>query len=286
MTIQQASKQLLFQLFHVYDDREAHNIADLVMENVTEWKRIDRVLNKEVTLSYQKEALLQSYINELLTHRPVQYVLHEAWFYGMKLYVDENVLIPRPETEELVDWIYNDVKNRTDDLHILDIGTGSGCIAMGLKKKLPQTTIFACDISTAALNVAKRNAAVNKLDIKFLESDFLNSEYRKDLPKVDIIVSNPPYIPMHDRTTMHPNVVEHEPHLALFVEDTDPLIFYKAIADFATTNLEEAGAVYVEIHEQMGEQVRALFVERGYQNVTIKNDLQGKSRMVKAASTQ
>ena len=196
MTVQQASKQLLFQLFHLYEEREANNIAGLVMENITEWKRIDRIMNKDVTLSPAKENLLSTYIAALSTHKPVQYVLKEAWFYGMKLFVDKNVLIPRPETEELLDWIYNDIREHKPGTTILDVGTGSGCIAVGLKKKLPFVEIFACDVSEPAISVAKTNAVSLALAISFIVCDFLNSESRNKLPRVDIVVSNPPYIPV------------------------------------------------------------------------------------------
>ena len=282
MTVQQASKQLLFQLFHIYEEREANNIAGLVMENITEWKRIDRVMNKDVTLSPAKEILLATYIAALLTHKPVQYVLKEAWFYGMKLFVDKNVLIPRPETEELLDWIYNDIREHKPGTTILDVGTGSGCIAVGLKKKLPFVEIFACDVSEPAISVAKTNAVSLALAISFIVCDFLNNESRNKLPRVDIVVSNPPYIPVTDKKDIHPNVLLHEPHLALFVEDDDPLVFYKAIADFAKTNLNSGGVVFTEIHEHMGAAVKGLFIKEGFKNVELRKDLQKKDRMVKA----
>lgn len=283
MTVQQASKQLLFQLFHIYEEREANNIAGLVMEKVTEWKRIDRIMNKEVTLSPEKEKLLASYTVALLTHKPVQYVLNEAWFYGMKLYVDENVLIPRPETEELLEWVRKDIRKSESELSILDIGTGSGCIALGLKKKLPLARLFASDVSEPALAVAKKNAMYLNEEIHFIHSNILMNTAIVELPKVDIIVSNPPYIPFQDKAGMHSNVVLYEPHLALFVEDNDPLVFYTAIADFAVTNLNSGGAVFVEIHQHMSNSVRELFIQKGFKNIELRKDLQGKERMVKAS---
>lgn len=283
MTVQQASKQLLFQLFHIYDEREANNIAGLVMEKVTEWKRIDRIMNKEVTLSPEKEQLVASYTAALLTHKPVQYVLNEAWFYGMKLFVDENVLIPRPETEELLEWVRKDISKSESELSILDIGTGSGCIALGLKKKLPLAKLYASDVSEPALAVAKKNAMYLKEEIHFIHSNILMNKAIVELPKVDIIVSNPPYIPFQDKAGMHSNVMLYEPHLALFVEDNDPLVFYTAIADFAVTNLNSGGGVFVEIHEHMGNNVRELFIQKGFKNIELRKDLQGKERMVKAS---
>ncbi len=243
MTIQEAQQQLGSQLNQIYHEREAASIANLVMENITSWKKIDRVINKNGLLSSEKIELLKKYSEELLSHKPLQYVLHEAWFAGMKFYVDENVLIPRPETEELVEWV---VESRmTDDrwsmtekpFTILDIGTGSGCIPIALKKKLPQAEIYSCDVNEGALNVANKNAGDNNAAINFLHLDFLNKEKRDSLGSFDIIVSNPPYIPVKDKETMQQNVVSYEPHLALFVEDNNPLIFYESIADFEKEKL-------------------------------------------------
>ena len=267
MTIHEASQHLLFQLYHVYDQQEAGNIADWVMENLTGWKKIDRMLNKSVKMSDSMDALLKKYIEELATHKPVQYVLHEAWFCGMKFYVDENVLIPRPETEELVEWIISDIQNK--NISILDIGTGSGCIAIAVKKKLPGVTVYACDISEKALAVAKQNALNNNVEIEFIQADILH-EINK-LPKVDIIVSNPPYIPISQKREMNKNVVDHEPHLALFVGDEDPLIFYRVIKSI------HASDYYFETHEELAPDVAALF-----SSAEIKKDMQGRNRMVKA----
>jgi len=278
MTIQEAQQQLLFQLFHIYEEREARNIADLVMEHVTEWKRIDRVINKSVPLSIVKEKQLAEFTAKLLDHTPVQYVLHESWFSGLKFYVDENVLIPRPETEELVDWICTESSTGM----MLDIGTGSGCIPVSIKKKLPIADIHACDVSGSALIVAQKNANENKTPIQFHQLDFLDPEQRKSLPSFDIIVSNPPYIPQKDKPEMHKNVLNHEPHIALFVEDDDPLIFYKAIASFATDHLKKDGAIYMEIHERLGRDVLRLFNESGFTKTILRKDLQEKDRMVKA----
>jgi release factor glutamine methyltransferase len=287
MTIHEASQQLLFQLFHLYDEREAKNITDWVMENITGWKKIDRVSNKSVPLSAAQQIQLQQYTNELLNHTPVQYVLHEAWFYKMKLYVDENVLIPRPETEELVEWIINEVTGKNSKLKtILDIGTGSGCIPLALKKHLPAFEVHSCDISEAALSVAKKNAAGQQLEIQFHRCNILSKTERESLPQFDIIVSNPPYIPQKDKASMAPNVLKHEPHIALFVEDDDPLVFYTAIADFASTHLKKNGTIYLEIHEDLGLAVISLFKEKGYNRTELKKDLQGKDRMVRIKNVE
>jgi release factor glutamine methyltransferase len=294
MTVQEATQQLLFQLYHLYDHREARNITDLVMEKVTEWKRIDRVMNKRVPLSDTQEAVLATYTADLMVHRPVQYVLQEAWFMGMPLYVDEQVLIPRPETEELVNWIVEDQQlrltaeaktagDRRVRYSLLDIGTGSGCIAIGCGKKLPGISVYGCDVSEEALEVARRNAAAHKVSMQCIRCDFLDAGQRAKLPEVNIIASNPPYIPLQDKAAMSDNVVKYEPHTALFVQDSQPLVFYKAIADFAKTHLASDGTLYAEIHESYGTQVTALLQQEGFARVELKKDLQGKDRMVKAS---
>ena len=321
MTIHEAQQQLLSQLYHLYDNREAANIADWVMEHITGWKKIDRIINKTLPLQSDRLAQLEQYTKELLQHKPVQYVLHEAWFCGMPFYVDENVLIPRPETEELVEWVQLEVGSRkkevgsqksdadsykeegqkpegasdfrpqtsdyrplTSALILLDIGTGSGCIPISLKKKLPQAEVYACDVSEAALTVAAKNAnTLLKTTVHFIQADFLNTASWQQLPAVDIIVSNPPYIPQNNKQVMQPNVLQHEPHLALFVPDIDPLLFYNAIADFAQQKLLPGGCIFVEIHEDLGEQTKALFEGKGFV-AEVKMDFQGKDRMIKASN--
>ena len=252
------------------------------MENITGWKKIDRVTNKAVPLSAAQEKLLRQYTVELQTHKPVQYVLQEAWFYKMKLYVDENVLIPRPETEELVQWLIAEAGSRKSEAErILDIGTGSGCIALALKKNLPAAEVYACDISEGALVVAKRNASDQQLKLQFLLLNILLKEERKQLPEFDILISNPPYIPLHNKATMSNNVINHEPHLALFVENDDPLIFYRAIADFSLSHLKKDGSIYLEIHEDLANEVIQLYNEKGYSKIELKKDLQDKDRMLR-----
>lgn len=286
MTVQQATQHLLFQLYHLYDTREAGNIAGMVMEEVTQWKKIDRIINKTATLSPAKQELLLGYLNRLLQHEPVQYVLQHAWFCGMKLSVNEHVLIPRPETEELVQWIAEDVKSvqtAPEPIRITDVGTGSGCIAIALHKMLPGASVCGCDISAAALEVAGENAAAQGAVIELIRCDFLHASERGLLPAADVIVSNPPYIPQSDMLSMPGNVVRFEPHTALFVSDTQPLAFYAALADFAATHLSASGAVYAETHEDYGPQVEALFHNHGFADVILRKDLQEKYRMVKAS---
>jgi len=283
MIIQQAYKQLLFQLYEMYDDREAANIADMVIENITSFKKVDRLINKHFPLSETQLQLLNDHTTELLKHKPVQYVLHEAWFAGMKLYVDENVLIPRPETEELVEWIVKTVASRESSVtSILDIGTGSGCIPIVLKKKLPSCEIHALDISEAALNVAKQNAATQQTEINFHLLNILEKSSWKQLSRFDIIVSNPPYVKQSEASSMQKNVLQYEPHLALFVDDEDALKFYKAIAEFGLQHLNNDGYLFFEINEMMSAQVFDLLTHYGYCDIELEKDLQNKERMIKA----
>lgn len=280
MTLHEAQQQLTTSLYNLYDNREATNIADWVMEHVTGMRKIDRIMHKQSPLPPEQLTQIQQYTRELLTHKPVQYVLHEAWFYGLRFYVDESVLIPRPETEELVEWVVAEVPP-TSYLSILDIGTGSGCIPISLKKKLPQAEVYACDVSEQALAVAAKNAATQQTPVQFVQADFLNATNWPALPAVDIIVSNPPYIPHHNQSSMLQNVLAYEPHLALFVPNEDPLVFYDAIARFAKEKLRPGGSIFVEIHEDLGERTKALFELNGFV-AEVKKDFQGKNRMVKA----
>ncbi len=294
MTLQEAQQQLSSRLIALYEEREAGNIADWVMEKVTGLQRIDRVLRKHEPIGAGSQDILEKYTAGLLTHRPVQYVLEESWFCGMKFFVDEQVLIPRPETEELVQWILEDIMAATEDVaatdeaispvSILDIGTGSGCIPIVLKNRLPRCPVFACDISAGALAVAKRNAARHGTAIDFLRLDFLDNLQRALLPAAQVIVSNPPYIPVSSKDSMAANVVDFEPHLALFVDGTDPLLFYRALASFVKEKAGPGpgGSLYVETHEEMAGAVAALFREDGLAGVELRKDMQGKERMIKA----
>jgi release factor glutamine methyltransferase len=278
MTVHEAQQQLLTSLYDLYDNREAANIADWVMEHITGMRKIDRIMHKQSPLSPDRVAKLEQYTRELLANKPVQYVLHEAWFCGMPFYVDEHVLIPRPETEELVEWVVEEAGNKTS---ILDIGTGSGCIPVSLKKKLPQVKVYSCDVSSPALMVAAKNAAAQNITVHYIQADFLDASTWPRLPSVDIIVSNPPYIPNNNQHSMLPNVLAYEPHLALFVPNEDALVFYDAIARFAQQKLLPGGCIFVEIHEDLGEKTKSLFESKGFV-AEVKKDFQGKDRMVKA----
>ena len=286
MTVHDASKALLDAINKIYDDRESAAISDWVIEYITGWKRLERVVNKKEMLSASQVQQLEQITSQLLAHRPVQYILHEAWFHGIKMYVDENVLIPRPETEELVEWAIGVVDGwqKTIDrkkLRVLDVGTGSGCIPIALKKERPALEVYACDISDGALTVARKNATLQKVEIEFKRLDFLNEESRSALPFFDVIISNPPYISTIEKSSIDKHVIEYEPHLALFVPENDSLIFYRHLADFAKTHLAEEGNMLMEIHYEKGIDVKRVLNERGFAS-EIKKDMNGNDRMVRA----
>jgi release factor glutamine methyltransferase len=228
-----------------------------------------------------EEARVKDYTERLKQQEPVQYILREAWFGNQKFYVDPQVLIPRPETEELVDWIIQDHRTAASPLRILDIGTGSGCIPITLKKNTPNAEVWAIDISEGALRVAQQNAEKIGAAVQFLQLDILDTGNWSSLPVFDIIVSNPPYIPEHNKASMQANVLEHEPHIALFVPDTDALVFYKAIADFAISHLTPNGLLYLEIHEDLGQAVLEMLAGKGFEAL-LKKDMQQKDRMVRS----
>jgi len=256
-------------------------MSDWLIEHLTGTKKTDRISQSKKELSPEQEELLGVYLERLQQFEPIQYILNEAWFCGLRFYVDKHVLIPRPETEELVETVLEGNKSR-ESLSILDIGTGSGCIAISLKKKLPESIIYALDISKKALRVAKENALKNSVDIVFLHNNILNIKAANDLPAFDMVVSNPPYITQAEASVMHPNVLLHEPHIALFVPDEDALLFYKAITDFSLQHLKPGGKLYFEINELLGSEVAALLKLKGFSEIQVKKDLQQKNRIVSA----
>lgn len=282
MNISLAYRQLTAQLYDLYDSREAASIADMVIEHLTGQRKIERIIYKDLPVTEDQQNQLEKIIGGLLRHRPVQYVLGEAWFMNMKLSVNESVLIPRPETEELVEWLVKDLKQSGKELSIIDIGTGSGCIAIALKKKIPAAIVFAIDISENALQTALSNSIAQNTVIDFHCINFLHKEEWKQLGNYDIIVSNPPYIKQSESAAIRDNVLAYEPHLALFVADENPLLFYIEIAKFAQKHLKHGGSIYVEINEDSGKQIIELFEKYGFGEVILKKDMQGKDRMVKA----
>ncbi|SHE40032.1 peptide chain release factor N(5)-glutamine methyltransferase [Flavisolibacter ginsengisoli] len=297
MKLAAAERYIRNSLESIYPTNEAVIMADMLLEHFTSFSKGDRLMNKEADLTQQQEVAIHKGVERLLKHEPIQYIMNKCWFYGMELFVDPSVLIPRPETEELVAWIISDVRasgykvfsrvtadaDETDLLKILDVGTGSGCIALALKKAMPQAEVWGCDLSEEALNVARRNGSALDIRVDFQGLNFLDQLQQKQLPTVNILVSNPPYIPIRDKDLMNKNVVEHEPHTALFVPDEDPLIFYRALAKFASSRLHENGSIYMEIHEDLGNDVVRLFSDEGYNKIELRKDMQQKNRMVKVS---
>jgi release factor glutamine methyltransferase len=279
MMIKDLYRNFLVQLQKIYSLGEATAITEWVFEKMASLKRSDILKNPEKKITPAADKLIQDTLQELLLHKPVQYVLGEAWFYHMKLKVNSYVLIPRPETEELVEQLIADRKSKLTDPAILDIGTGSGCIPIAIKKNLPASKLTAIEISKEALALATENAAMHNAHINFIEIDFLDETTWPTLPLFDIIISNPPYIPTHEKEKLAKNVTEFEPHLALFVPDRSPLVFYEKIAAFGRDHLLPNGKIYLETHEDLAKETAALF-RIHYQTVMIKKDMYGKDRMV------
>lgn len=283
MNIQSAFTYITQNIAQLYEPREAANIAHLVMEHITGLSKLDRIIYKDRTLELTQQAQVEQAVEALLEHQPVQYVTGAAWFYGMELMVNPQVLIPRPETEELVEWIVNDVRMRgSADMRMLDIGTGSGCIPLALKKELPAADVWGIDVSREALETAKANAEQQQLEVRFEQVNVLNEQVTAGLPFFDIIVSNPPYIKQSEQAGMQQQVLAYEPSLALFVPDEDALLFYRVIAELAKHRLAKEGSLYFEINEALGKEVVALLKASGYREVVLKQDIFGKDRMVRA----
>ena len=284
MTFEAAEQSLATALDGLYENREAATIAGIVMEFVTGKSKMDRWLQKNELLSIEDLKRLEKYSKELLTGKPVQYVLGEAWFAGLCLQVNEHTLIPRPETEELVNLCANWAaakKMQQAPLKIVEVGTGSGCIAIALQKKLQSAQITAVDISTEAVNVASANAIANNMSITFKTLDFLDESNWPELGGFDIIISNPPYIADIEKESMAGHVLNFEPHRALFVRDNDPLIFYSALANFGNKYLHKDGAVFVEINQALGLQTQNVFEQNNYTTL-LKKDLFENDRMIVA----
>jgi release factor glutamine methyltransferase len=280
MTIAEKQKEFVEALSTVYDTREARNMVQILFEDILDMDTSKLALEKFRILTQPQQQHLDNLLERLLKHEPLQYVTGIADFYGLKFKVNEHVLIPRPETEELAEWIINDNKHK-GTISIIDIGTGSGCIPVTLKTQMPQVVVSAVDISEDALEVAKQNAKYNNAEIEFLTCDVLN----EPLPGngYNIIVSNPPYIHTNEQELMRNNVLNYEPHIALFTPGEDVLIFYRRIAELAKTSLKANGMAYVEINEAKGEEVKQLFLAAGFTEVIVKKDMSGKDRMVRSA---
>lgn len=272
--------QLKNDLTSLYDAQESAAIAHELLFAITGLEKMDRLMQKDSLLTQTQETQYDLAKAGLLTGKPLQYVTGISWFFGRQFKVNEHVLIPRPETEELVDWIVKEHKGQ-QNISILDIGTGSGCIPISLQLALPHATTLSCDISEDAINVAKDNARKLEANVSFIKTDFLNQKMWYNFDKYDVIVSNPPYIPQKEYDNMHTNVRDHEPALALFVPDDDALLFYRNIGEFGKTNLNAHGIIYCELHKDHAVDTEQMFREKGY--VTeLRKDMHGNDRMLKA----
>ena len=281
--MQTAILHIQSELQGLYPETEIKSFSYLIIEKLTGFSRTEVYVNKYTLFSNEQHQVIESFIEKLKIFVPIQYILGETEFYGLPFYVNESVLIPRPETEELVDWIQKE-NYKSAELNILDIGTGSGCIAIALRHEFHNSTVDAFDVSEKALETAQQNAIHNKLEVNFKAVDILNAPaYNK---KWDIIVSNPPYITENEKDTILPNVLDHEPHLALFVPDNDPLLFYREIALFAQQYLTPAGKLYFEINRNAGNHTLELLTGMGYRDVELRKDITGNDRMVRAVNSK
>ncbi len=283
MVLKTLRENFYMSLKEEYPETEIQSFFNLLSECFLKMKRLDVTLNLYAPISGKKLEKFKNATLRLKKYEPIQYIVGSTEFYGLPFKVTENTLIPRPETEELVQWVIDSAK--ADSYSILDIGTGSGCIAISLAKSMPSSTVFAVDVSKKALTVAKINSKLNKVDVEFLELDIL--KWKKDSSnlvledsKFDIIVSNPPYVRVLEKAQMSDNVLHHEPALALYVEDDDPLIFYKEIVEFAKVHLKNEGQLYFEINQYLGTDMLQLLAESGFKNVALKKDIFGNDRMI------
>jgi release factor glutamine methyltransferase len=299
MLLKQYKSHFFDALKNSQDEQEIESFFFILTEYLHNLKRVDVALNPNFELSEADVVKWNAILAQLQQEKPIQYITGEAWFYGLKFEVNENTLIPRPETEELIEWIIESWKLEAGSwksenqkrINVLDIGTGSGCIPITLKANLPQANVSAIDVSEKALEVAKRNAELNKVEINFIQDNILEVE---DLSKLqtsisqlptnfDIIVSNPPYVRNLEKQEIKKNVLDYEPHLALFVEDTDALLFYRKIAQLALKNLTPNGLLFFEINQYLGKETVELLENFGFKNIELKKDIYGNDRMIRCS---
>lgn len=284
MTTGKFRNHFINSLEGLYPIEELKSFFYLLAGKYLNLSRINIALQLNNELTHEEQSSFYKAVDRLRNHEPIQYILGETEFFGMPITVNKQVLIPRPETEELVSWIIEDVDK--NEATILDIGTGSGCIAISLAKKLNNAVVSAIDISTRAIEVAKKNTLINNVNIEFSRVDVLNFEADLDLhhkweSKFDIIVSNPPYVRMQEKKLMKLNVIDHEPDIALFVEDDDPLLFYRKISQLSKQYLRHNGTLYLEINEYLGLEMEKMLNKAGFKHVLLKKDMFGKNRMIK-----
>ncbi|QFZ55943.1 peptide chain release factor N(5)-glutamine methyltransferase [Oceanihabitans sp. IOP_32] len=290
MKLKDIQKTFHDELDTTYGQEEVDSFFFILIDFYYQVSRIELATTPSLEIKNQDEIFKA--LEALKQEQPIQYIIGETEFYGLNFKVNKNVLIPRPETEELVEWVIKVYKNKNTEIKILDIGTGSGCIAIALAKNLPNAKIYALDISENALKVAKQNAVLNNVEVNFFKGDILKMEQEGfdeetfgDLGieafKFDVIVSNPPYIRVQEKIQMKNNVLNNEPHLALFVKDEDPLLFYNVISDFARHKLKDEGLLFFEINEYLGNDMIRLLKDKQFKNIELKQDIFKKDRMIK-----
>lgn len=267
------------RLSSIYPIEEIDSFFYLLLEYKLNIKKVEYILDPNQEVSKRDQQYFKGVIEKLNSEIPIQYITDETEFYGLKFKVNKHVLIPRQETEELVNWILNDYRD-FENLKILDIGTGSGCIATSLAKNLPKSQVFALDISKEALETASTNAKLNGVKINFINEDILKLKTLSE--NFDVIVSNPPYVRELEKKEIKKNVLDNEPHLALFVKDSNPLLFYNCIADFAIKNLKNDGSLYFEINQYLGQETKNLLINKGFKKTELKKDIYLNNRMIKA----
>ena len=286
MLLKNYKTTFLQELSSLYEEQEIESFFYIILEKLHGLKRIDLALNPQTVMDGAHLKQWKNIVSELKKQRPIQYILGETTFYGLSFLVNENTLIPRPETEELVELIIKSFESSVSGsgLKILDIGTGSGCIAISLAKNIPNAAVFAIDVSEEALATAKKNAELNKVAIDFISTNILDIVTLSAVAgldkQFDIIVSNPPYVRNLEKYEIKPNVLEYEPHLALFVDDIDPLLFYRKIAELAIKNLNPNGKLYFEINQYLGNETVELVESFGFKNVELIKDIYGNDRMI------
>jgi release factor glutamine methyltransferase len=281
MKIRDYRNNFINVLTPIYEVMEAENFFSMLLEEFRGMKRSDLALNPEAEFSQAEVAKWNGILEKLKNEIPIQYIIGKAYFFGLEFLVNPNVLIPRPETEELVQWILSEQQlERRQNPRILDIGTGSGCIAIALAKNLPSAEVSAIDVSGDALATAVTNATHNGVSVDFIERNILQTKNLEQ--QFDIIVSNPPYVRILEKAEIRKNVLQSEPHLALFVEDDDALLFYRKIADLAQINLLSNGLLFFEVNQYLGNETVELLVNKGFKNVELKQDIYGNDRMLKA----
>lgn len=278
LTIKDIRSYLTKELESLYGEQEANSLTRIIIKTITGSSGLHQMMNSGETVPEAKSDEIMRICTELMTGKPLQYILGETSFYNCDIRVSSDVLIPRPETEELVDLIIKENKGYSG--RIIDFGTGSGCIAIALARNLREAFVSATDISVAALEIAAKNALLNNVSIDFRKDDIFNPSY-DHLGKAGIIVSNPPYVRNSEKNLMHRNVLEFEPHKALFVDDEDPLSYYKALTDIAESVLVNGGKIYFEINEAFGREIATLLNINGFSGTEVVKDLNGKERFVK-----